>query len=121
MLLKLSVITLPLLFAIPSFAQVSWGVDLHFGTPPPRHEVIVERPYPDAIWVPGYYNYYPGHRYAWNRGFWRRNERFEDHRGYSNHDRFERRDGDRDRRDFRADEGHDRGGDHSDVQRGRIR
>jgi len=123
-LLKLSAITLPLLFAIPSFAQVRWGVDLHFGTPPPRHEVIVERPYPDAYWVPGYYNYYPGHRYAWNPGYWRRHERFEDRRGYWRHERFEHRDwdrdGDRDRRDFRHDGDHDRGRDHRDFQGGRF-
>lgn len=109
--LKISAVTLPLLFAMPSFAQVRWGVDLHFGTPPPQREVIVERPYPEAVWVPGYYNYYPGHRYSWNPGFWRRGE---------GHERFEGR---REERGHFADRGrgHDEGRDRGDSHRGRIR
>ena len=130
--LKITAITLPLFLSAPSFAHVNWGIDIRFGTPPPpRHEIIVERPYPDAIWVPGYYNTYPGHRYGWVPGFWRRQERFEDHRGNWGHERFERRDGDRDRHESRREgdgdrhdsrQGGDRGqgGDRHDVQRGRI-
>src|SRR5579872_3575653 len=70
-LLKISAVCLLLVMAVPSFAQVSWGVDLRFGTPPPPpREVIVERPYPDAVWEPGYYNYGPDYRYAWVPGRW---------------------------------------------------
>lgn len=65
-LVKIALISLPLLMAAPTFAQVSWGIGLQFGTPPPEREVIVERPYADGIWVPGYYN-----REAWVPGLWR--------------------------------------------------
>ena len=117
-ILKMAAITFPLLFALPSYAQVSWGVDLHFGTPPPRHEVILAWPYPEAVWIPGYYNYYPGHRYAWRPGYWRRPERFE-HRGWGRyrHDGWERREYNR-----HGDFGHDRDDRHDGHGRfGRIR
>ena len=63
--MKIATICLSLFAVSPSFAQISWGVDLRFGTPPPpRREVIIERPYSDAIWVPGYYNHY---NYKYNK------------------------------------------------------
>jgi hypothetical protein len=68
--LKIALISLPLMTAMPSFAQVSF--DFHYGyPPPPRREIIIERPYPDAVWIPGYYDRI-GYRYVWTPGYWRR-------------------------------------------------
>jgi hypothetical protein len=69
-LVKIAIFSLPLFFAAPTFAQVSWGIGIQFGTPPPEREVIVERPYSDGIWVPGYYNSV-GYSREWVPGFWR--------------------------------------------------
>ena len=57
--------------AAPAYSQV--GVDLHFGTPAPRREVIVERPYEGAVYTRGAYYYEPRFaRYEWRPGFWGR-------------------------------------------------
>jgi hypothetical protein len=121
-LLKISAICLMLAAAAPSFAQVSWGVDLRFGTPPPpRREVIVERPYPDAVWGPGYYNYV-GTRYVWFPGRWHERgwnapQRYyggDRDRGFRGEGNWNRDGGDRGR-------GRDGGRDRQDFQRGRIR
>ncbi|MDE3164476.1 MAG: YXWGXW repeat-containing protein [Acidobacteriota bacterium] len=40
-----------------------------FGPPPPRREVVVVRPGPRYVWVPGYYTW-AGERYAWRAGYW---------------------------------------------------
>lgn len=70
--LKIAAVALSLFTAAPTIGQVRWGVDIHLGTPPPpRREIIIERPYPDAVWEPGYYNHY-GRRYTWVPGRWRR-------------------------------------------------
>src|SRR5947199_8151784 len=71
-LVKIIAVLLPLITFSPLCAQVQWRADIHLGNapPPPPREVIVERPYPDAIWMPGYYNYV-GYRYVWTPGFWR--------------------------------------------------
>ena len=45
------------------------GVYVRFGPPPPVREVIVARPGPRHVWVPGYYGY-RGARYAWTPGYW---------------------------------------------------
>jgi hypothetical protein len=37
--------------------------------PPPQPEVIVAQPSPDAIWVPGYWDY-NGAQHVWIGGFW---------------------------------------------------
>ena len=37
--------------------------------PPPQPEVMVAQPSPDAIWVPGYWDY-NGAQYVWIGGFW---------------------------------------------------
>ena len=118
-ILKLSALVLPLLLAVPSFAHISWGVDIRLGMPAPPHEVIVARPFADAFWVPGYYNIGAGHRYIWNAGFWRRPEHFEGGR-HLDRDGF-RGDRDRGRREDRRGADHDRSRDHADYQRGRIR
>lgn len=39
--------------------------------PPMRREVVVERPYGDAVWVSGYWAY-TGRSYAWVEGRWMR-------------------------------------------------
>lgn len=57
--------------AAPAFAQISF--DIQVGPPPPRHEVIVAAPYPEAVWVPGYHFYdYGIHDYRWIPGVWQR-------------------------------------------------
>jgi len=57
--------------AAPAFAQISF--DIHIGPPRPRREVVVEAPYPEAIWVAGYYRYdYDGGAYIWVPGSWQR-------------------------------------------------
>lgn len=69
--LKIAALALSLFTAAPMMAQVRCGVNLHFGAPPPRREVVIPCPYPGGIWEPGYYNHY-GRRYIWVPGRWRR-------------------------------------------------
>jgi hypothetical protein len=69
--LKIAALALSLFSAAPTIAQVRWGVDLHFGSPSPRREIIAPCPYPGGTWEPGYYNHY-GRRYIWVPGRWRR-------------------------------------------------
>ena len=56
-----------------SFAesQVSFGIGIRVGPPPPRHDVIVAAPYPHGVWVRGhwFWNERTG-RYVWTRGMW---------------------------------------------------
>src|SRR6266480_3597933 len=61
--MKIALICLPLLAVTPAFSQVH--VDVNVGTP-------VVRPYPDAVWIPGYYVYDPVQvRRVWVPGRWR--------------------------------------------------
>ena len=53
--------------AVPA-AQAS-GVYVRFGPPPRAREVVVVRPGPRHVWVPGYYRY-SGARYVWAPGYW---------------------------------------------------
>jgi hypothetical protein len=49
-------------------AEVS--VSARFGPPPPPpREVIVARPGPRHVWVPGHYSW-DGRRYVWASGYW---------------------------------------------------
>lgn len=112
--LKITLICLPLITSSQLFSQVRWGVDLHFGTPPPHREIIVERPYPDAIWMPGYYSHY-GYRHIWVPEYWRRPEHF--YRGWQHRDRYR----DEDRREFDRDENREGGRYRFDHHEGRIR
>lgn len=65
------------LFAIGLFAlTLSAGgaanaaeVFVRFGPPPPPREVVVVRPGPRHVWVPGYYRWV-GARYVWAPGYW---------------------------------------------------
>jgi hypothetical protein len=74
-LLKLLVLATIFSFTEVASAQVGFGI--YFGTPPPpppvRRDVIVVRPYPEAVWVPGYWSYDYGVRnYVWVGGRWDR-------------------------------------------------
>jgi hypothetical protein len=44
-------------------------VYVRFGPPRPPREVVVVRPSPRHVWVPGAYRWNAG-RYDWNRGYW---------------------------------------------------
>ena len=48
------------------------GVAVAIGAPPPvRAEVVVGRPGPYYVWVPGYWDWRPGyHEYVWVAGAW---------------------------------------------------
>jgi hypothetical protein len=70
-LINVIIISLGLFLTAPSFAQI--GFHIYIGPPAPRHEIIVERPYPEAVWVPGYYMYDPvAGDYLWISGRWQR-------------------------------------------------
>ena len=58
------------IFALALMAvDASAAVFVRFGPPPPRREVMIRRPGPRYVWVPGYYRWSAG-RYAWSRGYW---------------------------------------------------
>ena len=48
---------------------VSGGVRIYAPLPPVRHEVVIARPGPRYVWVPGYWRPYGGH-YGWVAGAW---------------------------------------------------
>jgi hypothetical protein len=72
-ILKIALLCLPLFFAAPkSDAQVR--VDVNLGNP-------AIRPFPDAVWVPGYYYYSPVYqRRIYVEGRWRHDNGL--HRGW---------------------------------------
>jgi uncharacterized membrane protein len=51
--------------------SASANVYIRIAPPAPRHEVIIERdrPGPDHVWVPGYWNW-NGTEYVWAGGRW---------------------------------------------------
>ncbi len=54
-----------------TYAQIGGDIHIRIGPPPPRHEVIIERPDRDAVWIPGFHEYDPGGRvYVWRPGRW---------------------------------------------------
>jgi len=72
-------LTVALLSAFPSAPQasasprISIGVRVNAPPPPLRREVVVVRPGPDYVWVPGYWNWAPARRdYVWVGGVWLR-------------------------------------------------
>ena len=73
-LIKILVLTSALLITIPGYSQrVGLGLSVQIGPPQPLQEIIIERPYPEAVWVPGYYVYDPGiANYVWVTGRWQR-------------------------------------------------
>lgn len=68
-LLKALLISGLMAVAAPAFAQIH--LNITFGPPPPRREIIIQAPYPGAIWIPGYY-VYDGRvaSYVWVPGRW---------------------------------------------------
>jgi hypothetical protein len=75
MLIRTAVFAMLCVISSTAIGQIRWGVNIQIGTPPPppRYEVIVERPYPEAVWVPGYWDYdYGGRSYIWVTGRWQR-------------------------------------------------
>lgn len=53
--------------------RVSIGIRVDAPPPPLRHEVIVARPGPNVVWVPGHWDWAPARgRYVWVRGAWLR-------------------------------------------------
>jgi DNA-binding transcriptional LysR family regulator len=55
----------------PALSQVHVDIGVRFGPPAPRHEVVVARPFSNAVWVKGHWawNEYAD-RYVWVRGHW---------------------------------------------------
>jgi hypothetical protein len=47
------------------------GCVVEAGPPPPRVEVIPVAPYPDAVWVHGYWYRGGGGGWVWMRGYYR--------------------------------------------------
>jgi hypothetical protein len=61
-ILKAALVSLPLIFATPAVSQVSVQIDI--GNP-------YVRPWPDGVWVGGYYYYEPDYgRRVWMPGRW---------------------------------------------------
>jgi len=52
---------------------VSGGVQVYGPPPPLRHEIVIARPGPAYVWVPGYWDWRPvRHHYVWVSGVWLR-------------------------------------------------
>jgi hypothetical protein len=65
----LTVLVSALAFAPAASAFVRVGVRVYTPLPPLRHEVVVVRPGPNYVWVPGYWNW-AGRQYVWVAGSW---------------------------------------------------
>ncbi len=61
--------TLGVLALALSAGVSSAAVFVRVGPPPPPREIIVARPGPRYVWVPGYYVWTRG-RYVWTCGYW---------------------------------------------------
>lgn len=59
------------IFALTLAAGVAEARGGHprYGPPPPPYEMMVSRPGPRHVWVPGHYRW-TGNRYKWVRGRW---------------------------------------------------
>ncbi len=68
-LIATAVFALALGAATASAAEVYVGFGPRFGPPPPPRRVMVVRPGPRHVWVPGYYRWNRG-RYLWVNGYW---------------------------------------------------
>lgn len=69
----LTILLSTLAFAPAASARVwvSGGVRVYAPLPPLRHEVVIVRPGPRYVWVPGYWNWEPYRRhYVWVGGRW---------------------------------------------------
>ncbi len=58
-----------LAMALSTGAAHAASLYVRFGPPAPPREVVVVRPGPRHVWVPGYYRWQGG-RYAWVGGVW---------------------------------------------------
>ena len=47
--LRIALLGVMLVVAAPLFAQLHVGIGINIGPPPPRREIIVAKPYPDAV------------------------------------------------------------------------
>ena len=58
----------------PVFAQLHVGIGINIGPPAPvKEKIVVVKPYPNAVWIPGYYKWRPKHHsYVWVKGHWDR-------------------------------------------------
>jgi hypothetical protein len=56
-------------FAPPAAAAVDIGVAVGGPPPAPYHEHRWARPYPGAVWIPGYHEWRDG-RWVWIGGYW---------------------------------------------------
>jgi len=134
-LIRVAVVAALLAGASALGGQVSIGVGINIGPPPPPRviRVLPPRPGPEFVWVEGYW-YPAGRRYRWHPGYWTRppyagarwvvprydrSQYFvgywEGDRGRFVHDH--RWDRDRDRRDFDRRHDRDHHGDRDDRDR----
>ena len=82
---------LAMLLSAPAEAQIHIGLGIRVGPPSPMHEVVVARPFRNAVWIPGFYRWHPqGHEYCWVSGHWTRAPR---HGAVWLPERWERRNG----------------------------
>ncbi len=51
-------------------ADVGFEEVVQVAPPAPRVEVIPPRPFANAVWTPGYYNYRTGYGHVWAPGRW---------------------------------------------------
>ena len=72
--LKLVILLVIRALLTPTLAQLHVGVGINIGPPTPVHEeIVVVKPYPNAVWIPGYYRWAPKSRqYVWVKGRWGR-------------------------------------------------
>ena len=71
--LSLILTALICLVGMPSTASAGVRVGIRVGVPPPalRQEIVIVRPGPDYVWIPGFWEW--RHRdYAWVGGRWAR-------------------------------------------------
>ena len=75
-ILRIAIVVLFVMSASIADAKVGISFGMRFGSPPPRrYEVVCPRPYPEAVWAPGFWSWdYRAHHYIWVPGRW--NQRF---------------------------------------------
>ena len=60
-----------LLCTTSTMAQIHLGVGIRIGPPSPVREVVVSRPFRNAVWIPGFYRWHlHRHEYTWVPGHW---------------------------------------------------
>jgi hypothetical protein len=67
-----ALLALPVMSTPAAAAGVSIGIGIPaYGPPPPRWETRPSRPWREAVWVDGHWQW-SGHRYVWVNGHWDR-------------------------------------------------